>query len=89
MGADRPGKPAYTKADMSVHNRACTPAGTGEQWSDPCSCNHARVKHGKALHSSIPVENAYGPASCSGRLLAGACLWPGCGCTAFANGGAR
>ncbi|MGI5237000.1 hypothetical protein [Dactylosporangium sp. CA-139066] len=68
-----------TRADRATHERVCTRPTTGTTWSDRCRCRHVRGRHTAATHAAIHTPNG----TCTGRNLAGACLWPDCPCTGF------
>ncbi len=48
-------------------------------WRQTCTCRHFRSRHAAVSHDGVPVEADI----CTGRNLAGACLWAGCGCSRF------
>ena len=83
----RTGKPAVDTADLRTHRIACLPPTTGTCWSDRCTCVHVRGRHDAARHQPITTTTGGATRTCTGRNLAGACLWPGCDCTSFAAGG--
>ncbi|GAA3271307.1 hypothetical protein GCM10020218_013580 [Dactylosporangium vinaceum] len=63
----------------AIHNRVCIQPVTGQIWSDRCHCRHVRGRHTAAIHAAITTPLGV----CTGRNLAGACLWPFCPCSGF------
>jgi hypothetical protein len=75
-------RPAVAKAalvDLDTHRRACQQPVAAIGWSDRCTCRHVRGRHDAARHDPIPTDTGV----CTGRNLAGPCLWPHCPCTAY------
>ncbi|GIJ44514.1 hypothetical protein Val02_14000 [Virgisporangium aliadipatigenens] len=68
-----------SRADAELHQRICNQPTGGLSWSDRCTCGHLRGRHDAARHAPITTGNAV----CTGRNLAGACLWPDCTCRTF------
>lgn len=79
-------KPAVDTADLAMHRIVCLAPTAGTSWSDRCTCRHVRGRHDVARHQPITTTTAGTTRTCTGRNLAGACLWPDCHCTAFAGG---
>lgn len=71
---------AATRADHATHSSVCTEPATGQTWSDRCHCRHIRARHAAAIHAAIVTPTG----TCTGRNLAGACLFTDCPCTGFA-----
>jgi hypothetical protein len=76
-------RPTVTAADHAIHRTACQQPTTATTWSDRCSCRHVRGRHDAARHQPITTTTTAGTTTCTGRSLAGTCLWPDCPCTGF------
>jgi hypothetical protein len=75
--------PVVSAADLAIHRRVCQQPTTDTSWSDRCTCRHVRGRHDIARHAEITTTTATGVAVCTGRHLAGPCLWPDCHCTGY------
>lgn len=78
-------KPTVDTADLRLHRIACLARTAGTSWSDRCGCQHVRGRHDAARHEPITTTAAGITRTCTGRNLAGACLWPDCNCATFTN----
>src|SRR5262245_55463476 len=75
---------AAEKAAVARHRHhtvclAAAPADPADPRGTRCDCGHGRPRHGPARHDGVP----HGPGICTGRNLAGPCLWQGCRCGAY------
>jgi hypothetical protein len=76
--------PVVSSADLDTHRRACQQPTVGTCWSDRCTCRHVRGRHDTARHAEITTTTTTtGTTVCTGRNLAGPCLWLHCDCTGF------
>lgn len=74
-------------AGLDLHRQTCATTSAGSAWSDRCTCAHVRGRHDATRHEPVPIPGVGRAAVCTGRNLAGPCLWPDCTCTRFTNPG--
>jgi predicted GIY-YIG superfamily endonuclease len=69
---------------LNIHHTVCEMVPDyAIAWNDHCTCRHIRTRHASANHPPISLPQG----NCTGRLLAGPCLWNGCDCTGFTVAG--